>query len=220
MIKNLNKKQKIILLIILFIIGGAVIYYTYSNEKNTNEEGLQNLQIENNVESEQVIEESEEKQEIIKVHISGAVRQEGVIELPANARIGDAIEKVGGVTENAYMKEVNLALPLEDGVKVYIPTKEEVKQQAIDYEGKEMLKENNQAGNITKETNSKSTKKVNINTADASELDTLPGIGASTANKIIEYRKNNGKFKKKEDLKNVSGIGESKYNKIKDFISI
>lgn len=213
MIKNLNKKQKIILLIILFIIGGAVIYYTYSNEKNTNEEGLQNLQIENNV-------ESEEKQEIIKVHISGAVRQEGVIELPANARIGDAIEKAGGVTENAYMKEVNLALPLEDGVKVYIPTKEEVKQQAIDYEGKEMLKENNQAGNITKETNSKSTKKVNINTADASELDTLPGIGASTANKIIEYRKNNGKFKKKEDLKNVSGIGESKYNKIKDFISI
>ena len=118
----------------------------------------------------------------------------------------------GGVKENADLTNINLAQVLEDGVKIYIPIKEE---QVLE----EKTSKNVEVNNIKLEDSNK-TNIVNINTANQTQLETLPGIGASTALKIINYRKQNGKFNNIEDIKQVSGIGESKFNKIKNFIKV
>ena len=212
--KYINKKQKIVLIIIISIITLGVAYYAYimkTNDEFNVEE--QSLEIENTTEENN--EAKEEKSKII-VHVSGAVKNEGIVELEEKARVADAIEAAGGVTEDAYMRDINLASLLEDGMKVYIPTKEEVmqKEENSDY----IIGSNNIIENNNVE--SKKSGKVNINTATKEELDTLPGVGELTANKIISYREENGKFKSIEEIKEVSGIGDSKFEQIKDLIEI
>ena len=210
--KNLNLKQKKIILVILLIIALITYYYFYT-KNNTEEINNENLEISNN-------ETQETEEEKIVVHITGAVNKEGIVELQTGARIADAIEKAGGAKENADIKNINLATILEDGMKVHIPTVEETQA------NKENINvENNASSQIdtgTKEatSNTKTQGKININTATQGELDTLPGIGPSTAVKIIEYRKENGKFKSIEEIKEVSGIGDAKYEKIKELIII
>ena len=218
--KEKIKKIGIIIIIIVLIIGYFI--YQRKNEFTIREEEVSN---ENTIK-----ELKEEKGEKIIVHISGAVNQEGIVELEENSRIADAIEKVGGLKENAETKEINLAYKLEDGMKIYIPTKEESENKQKEaanqenqyvYEGiKEKTSQTNslQVNNEPKETIKN--KKVNINKASQEELDSLPGIGPSTAEKILEYRKQNGNFKSIEDIKEVSGIGESKFEKIKEMITV
>lgn len=172
------------------------------------------------------------------------VKKPGLIELKENARLNDAIEKAEGLTDKADMELINLAMQLEDGTKIYIPSindrkkNEEVKKDAEDQNnesklnedngiikiGKEDL-ENNTKTNESKASAKKSTSsskkesgKVNINKASKDQLMTLKGVGNSTAEKIIEYRNKEGGFKKIEQLLEVSGIGESKFNKIKENI--
>lgn len=210
--KKLNKNQKIVILVIVIIIIISISYYSYTKE-NIEYEELSVINQTNTVNSEK----TEKEINKIKVHISGAVEKEGVIELESNSRIADLIEKAGGIKQNAYMKEVNLASKLEDGEKVYIPTKEEYEKDKKQETATNMVISNKQEL-VTG--NKQSSNKININTATQELLDNLPGVGASTAQKIINYRKENGKFKKKEDLKNVSGIGDSKYNQLKDLIEI
>ena len=211
--KILDLKQKKIILIIVLIIV-LIIYYYFSTKDSTDEIDSQNLEITN---TENIEEKEEEK---IVVHITGAVNKEGIVELETGARIADAIEKAGGSKENADIKNINLATILEDGMKIHIPTIEETNT------NKDKTTENNENSQTITETidNASDTKKtqgkVNINTANIEELDTLPGIGPSTASKIISYRQENGKFKNIEELKEVSGIGEAKYEKIKDLITI
>ena len=213
--KYINKKQKIVLIIIISIITLGVAYYTYimkTNDEFNVEE--QSLEVEKDTEEENN-EVKEGKSKII-IHVSGAVVNEGIVELEEKARVADAIEAAGGVTEDAYMRNINLASLLEDGMKVYIPTKEEVmqKEENSDY----IIGSNNIIENNNVE--SKKSGKVNINTATKEELDTLPGVGELTANKIISYREENGKFKSIEEIKEVSGIGDSKFEQIKDLIEI
>ena len=132
--------------------------------------------------------------------------------------------KHGGVKEEADTEDINLAYRLEDGMKIHIPTKQE-KQNANTVNSVEDTKEKietyvtTSSGTAVKE-EKKETSKVNINTATQTQLETLPGIGPSTAIKILTYRKEKGKFKKIEDIKEVSGIGEAKFEKIKDFIAV
>ena len=217
--KEKIKKISIIVIIMALIIGYFI--YQRKNEFTINEE----------VSNENTIEEpKEEKSKKIIVHISGAVKQEGVVELEEDSRIADAIEKVGGLKENAEIREINLAYKLEDGMKIYIPTKEEIKNkesQEVNQENEHVYggtKENSsQVSNLQKNSESKETirnKKVKINKASQEELDSLPGIGPSTADKILEYRKQNGNFKSIEDIKEVSGIGESKFEKIRNMITV
>lgn len=213
---NFNKKQKVILGIIITIIIGFICYYVYAKEEND-----ESIDLETNIETQ---EESpkEEIEDSILVHISGAVHQEGIVELKTNSRISDAIEKAGGIKEEASLEDINLAYKLEDGMKIHIPTKQE-KENTKTEEIKESV--TTSSGLVSKEeTNNKTedTKnaKVNINTATQTLLETLPGIGPSTAMKILEYRKEKGRFKSIEDIKEVSGIGEAKFEKMKDFISI
>lgn len=154
----------------------------------------------------------------IVVHITGQVQKTGIVILPEGARIADAIEKSGGLTKNANLDKVNLAYLLEDGQKIYIPSKYDKN----DVEDGTYITNENGNGVIIENTNSqqKANKKVNINTASQGDIEVLPGIGTSIASKIIEYRQQNGKFKKLDDLKNVKGIGDAKFNIIKDYVIV
>ena len=201
---NFSKKQKIIIGIILAIIATILINYVYSRKTNFEKEEISTYEENENVE---LKEEAEEEKEIV-IHIAGAVKTEGIIFLKEGARLNEAIEKAGGTLEEADMTQVNLACQLEDGMKVYIPKKGEVMEE-------------NQTDTATSEKeNNNTSKKININKATQSELETLPGIGPSTAEKIISHREEKGKFKTIENIKDVSGIGEAKYNSIKDFITV
>ena len=227
--KKLNLKQKKIIAIILIILVIIAYYYLYL--KNSTEEiSNQDLEVNNTQESNQTNETEKETEDTIVVHISGAVNIEGIVELEAGSRIANAIEKAGGVKENADMTDINLAYPLEDGMKIHIPTKEETE---ANKNNENMIDESyiiSSSGGVSSKEDTNSTqgssststssKKVNINTATQEELDTLPGIGPSIASKIIDYREQNGKFNSIEEIKEVSGIGDAKYEKIKDSITI
>ena len=227
--KKLNLKQKKIIAIILIILVIIAYYYLYL--KNSTEEiSNQDLEVNNTQESNQTNETEKEGEETIVVHISGAVNIEGIVELEAGSRIANAIEKAGGVKENADMTDINLAYPLEDGMKIHIPTKEETE---ANKNNENMIDESyvtSSSGGVSSKEDTNSTQgssststsneKVNINTATQEELDTLPGIGPSIASKIIDYREQNGKFNSIEEIKEVSGIGDAKYEKIKDSITI
>ena len=214
---NLNQKQKKIILVIILVIALITYYYLYT-KNNTEEINNENLEITNN----ETQEESKEEEKIV-VHITGAVNKEGIVELQEGARIADAIEKAGGAKENADIKNINLATVLEDGMKVHIPTVEETRANNENIESSKKFA-NSQVTTATQipdtSSNTKKQGKININTATEEELDTLPGIGPSTAAKIIDYRKENGKFKNIEEIKEVSGIGDAKYEKIKELIII
>ena len=124
----------------------------------------------------------------------------------------DAIEMAGGTTEEADLSKVNLAYSLSDGQKLNIPNVNEKEQEDIvkDEPGNNIIIEGNEEKEV----------KININKATQTEIETLPGIGPSTALKIINYRNEHGKFKNIEDIKNVSGIGDSKFENIKEYICV
>ena len=142
----------------------------------------------------------------IAVHVSGAVAAPGVYELDEGARVADAVELAGGFLEGAAENALNLARVLNDGEQVVVPTAEEhaAQQSAAEASGG--------AAGVGG--------KVNINTASVELLDTLPGVGESTAQKIIADREANGPFSSPEDLKRVSGIGDKKYAELADLITV
>ena len=197
------------------------------NEKTKN---LHNTAMENNENIKNKETNKTDKNNIV-IYIIGEVKQEGVYELDENSRISDAIETAGGTKENADLSQINLAYKIEDGMRIYIPKKGELVQDKEKIEDKTQEIVTGKSTDITNTTsvntnlsiNKKSKtdiEKINLNKATQTELETLPGIGPSTAEKIIAYRKENGNFKNIEDIMNVNGIGESKYNKIKDLISV
>lgn len=222
-----NKKIKVGILVIIIII--SICYYIYSENTNFLSIQEQNLEIDKqelestSTEDNNPYETKEEN--VIIVHVSGAVNKPGIVELSENSRIADAIEKAGGLKETACIDEINLAYVLDDGVKLHIPTVEEQKQKNKEGEKSEnsnLYVTNFSGANVNneKDASKKQTSKININTATQEELETLPGIGPTTAIKIINYRSENGKFKSIEDIKEVSGIGESKFNNIKNMINV
>ena len=224
--KELNKKTKIIIIAILVVLLGAIIYYVYGRETPENnknaiipyeDETIQNK--ENNVSEDKSEENSTEK---IILYIAGAIKKEGVYELEEGSRISDAIEQAEGLKEEADITNINLAYKLEDGMKIRIPTQTENNEKDINKISEEYITKNSglETENIIEDTSKEKEEKIDINKATQEELETLSGIGPSTANKIVQYRKDNGNFKSIEDIKNVNGIGESKYNEIKEKIIV
>lgn len=220
---NLENKKKIIITTIamVILIIAFVIYWINSNtsyqELNWQEEVLEQNSQENAAGENSSVENTNgeiEEKEMIVVHITGEVKKEGVLYLEKGARIVNAIEEAGGATKEADLSQVNLAYELQDGQKIYIPNKNE---QISTY-----ITENSGDNTVLESEGQKMGKsqKVNINTANQTELDYLPGIGPALAQRIIEYRKENGKFKNIDELKNVKGIGDSKYEEIKDSITV
>lgn len=139
----------------------------------------------------------------ISVYVSGQVKNISVVELEdtGNLRFIDAVNKAGGLTDFADTESVNLATPLTDGQHIHIPTKEI------------LFQEKNFFGSSSNDD------LVNINTADAERLATLKGIGPALAQRIIDYREQNGAFKSVDDIKNVRGIGQKKFDAFKDKIT-
>ena len=145
----------------------------------------------------------------IVVHIEGEVANPGVYELNKDTRVFDAIEAAGGLLKDADRKRINLAKKIADEEYIYIPNKNE--------ENIESQYRNNlliPTGTI------QNTNLININRANIMELKELPGIGDVLAGRIIEYRDEKGKFKSIEELKSVSGIGDKKFDDIKDRVTI
>ena len=209
--QKINKKIIFIVIIISGMIYGIFNYFTQNKNKENLENISQDIIINNQTEN---TTEENNNQEKIVIHITGAICNEGIYELEENSRIADAVKMAGGLKEDADLKQINLAYVLEDGMKINIPSKNENTNEDSNNTESYITKENLNSSNNTK------ISKVNINNATQTELETLPGIGPSTALKIINYRKEKGKFNKIEDIKNVNGIGENKFNKIKEFIKI
>ena len=229
-------KEYIVIGIILVTVLAYIIITGKADKKDVQEEQKQA-----EIKEEEKQEESKQK---IYVHIDGMVKKPGLIELKEDARLNDAIEKAEGLTDKADTELINLAMQLEDGTKIYIPSiddrkkNEEAKKDAEEQNNESKLNEDNGIIKIGKEDLENNTKtneskasakksssfskkengKININKASKDQLMTLKGVGNSTADKIIEYRNKEGGFKKTEQLLEVSGIGESKFNKIKDNI--
>lgn len=215
MLESLTKKQKIIFFIILSIMILFIVYYIYStlykneftiSSDNENSSLSDAELVENNISHKYELDESDENK--IIVYICGAVKESKVISLKEDSRIADAIEAVGGLTQDADLTNINLAYILEDGEKIYIPKK-----------GEKIEDTSSTITSSISPSSSKSTK-ININKATQTELETIPGIGPSTALKIINYRTENGKFATIEDIKNVSGIGDAKFESMKDYICV
>lgn len=154
------------------------------------------------------IEDEEPKSIKIAVHIGGAVRNPGLYYISADSRVADAIQVAGGPTSDADLDLINLASKVTDGSKILVPSKLKTLDTSLDIKDSQ---------GETLVTNSK---KININTASAKELEELPGIGPALAERIVSYRETNGPFKNVEEIKKVSGIGEKKFETIKDLIVV
>lgn len=129
------------------------------------------------------------------VYVVGAVKAPGVYELPQGSRFSDAVKAAGDVLPYADMDSINMAEPVTDGMKIYISLDPE----QADQKGQGLI---------------------NINQASAKELEALPGIGAATAEKIVQYREEQGLFQTREDLKKVPSIGDGKFKKLEDKITL
>ncbi len=209
--KEHYKKQRTIIISICIILIGIIIYYVVTKEKTSDLDVNELMQYEEESNTQQ--NETQEETGQVTIYITGAVNKPGVYTLKEGSRIADAVEQAQGLKEEANSEEINLAYILEDGMQITIPSKTESQDNKESKENKESETKQQTYTQATSQ-------KININTATQEELETLTGIGPSTATKIIQHRKENGKFKTIEDIKNVKGIGESKYDKIKDKICV
>lgn len=154
----------------------------------------------NNPSTQQAMAAQSKLSEQTVIYISGAVNKPGVYKVSSQLRVVDAINIAGGLAAGADVAKVNLAQQVKDGVHIYVP----------------ITGDKSPSG----QSSTQASDKININTADKAALEKLPGIGPSLAEKIIEYRKSNGGFKEVADIKKVSGIGDSKFNQLKEKMTI
>ena len=179
-----SRRIIVICLLAALLVAGAAffLYHGFSEEK---EEPLPVTDLS----------QKETSQRTLLVYVTGAVRQPGVYELPQGSHFFDAVKEAGDVLPYAAMEDVNMAEPLEDGMKIHVP---------LDPEQRD----------------ARASGLISINSASAKELEALPGVGAVTAEKIVRYREEHGAFLSKEDLKKVPSIGESRYQKMADQITL
>jgi len=181
-------------------------YFSNSDSSHPQEELIETIQP---IEEINLIESAEEAvQQQVFVDIKGAVMYPGVYELQSDQRIIDAVQLADGYMENADTQYVNHAQKVQDEMVIYIPIKGE---QLGDVSTNLLM--------LPTESQNKE-QKININLADVETLTTLPGIGPSKAQSILSYREENGRFSTIDDLRNVSGIGDKTFEKLKDSITV
>ncbi len=219
----LNNRQKLfaaVAAVILILICGTV-YTTWRKPaqvalaEGETALGIQNLSEPPERES-NMLGPANEPEPDITVYVCGAVKEPGNVTVKKDTRLGEALELAGGALAEADLEQVNLAVKLMDEDYVYIPKKggnlpegqlQASKGQPAAQKGQPNLMDRPGSG------------KVNLNTAVQSELEKLPGVGPATAQKIIAYRQEKGVFQKPEDLMKVAGIGDKKYEQLKDWIT-
>lgn len=213
----MDNKKLVIGIITIFFIGVTGLVYSLGADNELSEEVVI-LKDAGIGENKEVIDTGEpqgadkkedsgntESMDTVFVHLCGEVKNPQVYEIGAGSRIIDVVQQAGGFTKQAAKDAVNLAQKVEDGQKIYIPSKQEIK------EGSSSLPE--QKGE-------EQDSLVNINTATKEELMTLTGIGEAKANSIIAYRETNGSFQKIEDLKKIEGIKDGVFEKVRSLIKI
>ena len=234
-IKKIDKDYVIIGVIVIAVIIFMIInlgkikeFENKDNDKMTNVESSINTENDKNEENKEQKDDNSKEQIVngggIFVHIDGYINNPGVYEIKENDRIKTLIDKAGGFREGYSIKNINLAAKLSDGDKIYIPSVSEEKVSENNNNNNININSSGKGQNVKNDRNNvsvmKNNSKININTANISELKQITGIGESTANKIIDYRENVGKFKKIEDIKEVKGIGDAKYESLKNKITI
>jgi competence protein ComEA len=206
----LKRKMTMITVAVAFVAGG-IYFLSQQGEDPADTEDIFSVTAKE-AEMEQSVNESAAEPEIIKVDVKGAVKSPGIFTAQAGDRVIDLISAAGSFTEKADTDKVNFAQIIEDQMVIYVPE--------IGEEDKGNL-ENLQVGTsgdaVTK---GASEGLVNLNTATQEELQTLTGIGPSKANAILEYRETVGKFKEVDELKQVTGIGDKTFERLRDSISV
>lgn len=196
----LSKREQLIIISLIILVLTLSLFNFIKKEVFSKDKGEDNM-VENIIDETDVEEDTYPKE--IVVHISGQVHNPGVVKLEPGARVIDAVNAAGGLKNDADLDKINLAKKLQDEDKIYIPKiGEDIDENLLDFQ------------NSAEDGN-----KININTCTKEELMSLPGIGEVLADRIIQYREKTP-FKKVEDLMNVSGIGEKKFESIKDMIIV
>ncbi len=207
----------ILFLILIFLCINIMSNINDKNEKNDVEIFEQNDEV--------VTEETTDKKMYV-VDVKGMVLNPGVYEIDKDSRVLEAINAAGGVIEGANTEYLNLSKKIKDEMVIIVYSNEEIEKikeenEKIVYIEKECTcPDSINDACIDKSMETGNNKLISINSATLDELMTLPGIGKSKANSIIDYREKNGNFKTLEDIMNVSGIGEDVYSKIKDYIKL
>lgn len=197
----LTNKDKIIKAAAIVILV-VVAFFVFVLGAGTDTEESQ-LTVETSGETE-AVQEEQPSETLILVDVGGAVKTPQVVQLKEDSRVADAIAAAGGLTEKADTTQINQAAFVTDGEKIYIP---------------EVGEESSAVTGINSGTSAASGK-IDLNTATSDQLQTLNGVGPATAEKILQYRSDNGYFKSIEELKNVDGIGDKTYEKLKDYIKV
>ncbi|GAB1475332.1 competence protein ComEA [Bacillota bacterium] len=217
-----KKKIIIIVAVILLAVVSTVIYCI---KQSTGEDVLLQKGIDLGTavepEREKVPEVTGEAEINLVIDVAGEVSRPAVYIFPDGARVYEAIDAAGGLTVSADTRNINLAAPLSDGTKLYIPCKTEVEDE-IKRTGNSpsSVISGNNAYSVVRDGSGSRNGLININTADSTELQKLTGVGPVTAEKIITYRSEYGKFSQIEDLMNVSGIGEKTFGKLKNSVTV
>ena len=211
-IEKIKEYKIIVICAVLGLALGAFFLLKPTTQTPVKETNLQTevaaVSKDSSSEKEMKKEEKEEspEQDQITVDVKGAVKSPGIYDLPVGSRVHDAVQKAGGLTEEADSKSLNLAQKISDEALVYVPTK-----------GEEAASQ--QATSGTSPSTSKD-KKVNLNKASLEELKQVKGLGGKRAQDIIDHREANGKFKSVDELKKVSGIGAKTIEKLKDYVTV
>ena len=211
-IEKIKEYKIIVICACLGLALGGFLLIKPSTQKPVTETNLQaevaTVSKDSSSEKEVKKEEKEEplEQDLITVDVKGAVKSPGIYNLPVGSRVHDAVQKAGGLTEEADSKSLNLAQKVSDEALVYVPSK-----------GEEATSQQTASG--TPPASSKE-KKVNLNKANLKELKQVKGLGGKRAQDIIDHREANGKFKSVDELKKVSGIGAKTIEKLKDYVTV
>lgn len=214
----MKREKKTIICSIIFIVIAGILYQQMRRPGSTQENILIRdvpVVTEEAVTEELQVTEAVSQRRQCCCYVCGAVKNPGVYEFSEGARLNEVIELAGGFTKDAASTYLNLAQQAEDGEKIYVPSLAELAS---------MSPEQTDLGNAKEEPSSGETDiaedKININTANIDMLTTLPGIGEAKANYIVSYREEQGEFQSIEELKNVEGIKEGVFEKIKDLITV
>ena len=200
-----NKKNKIKIVAVPVLVIAAVLFFWLNSgsDEIKIDEGNSSAIEEDGVSQQEV----NSTQSHLYVDIGGEVMKPGVYEVSDGTRLFEVIDKAGGLTEDADIDGINRAETVQDGQKIMI---------GRHGENPDENRDSYSANNVT----DSGEDKVNINTADAAALQTIPGIGPSKADRIIEYRESEGKFNEIDDIKNISGIGNKTFESIKEYITV
>ncbi|WP_195937742.1 helix-hairpin-helix domain-containing protein [Romboutsia sp. 1001713B170131_170501_G6] len=219
----MNKQKKVVLIVFItvFSISTTIINRGLKARDNvyvvskSDKEETKNIKNDEQMDKDKILEKTANKNDIdknkskeIRIFVSGEVKNPGVVTIENSKRLIDAIDLLGGFTEEADLNKINLAMTIEDEMHYIIP------------KIGEEINNNNENATQNNIKSQEGNSKININIANVSDLDKLPGVGEATANKILNYREEKGQFKSIEEIKNVNGIGDKKYEDIKEMITI